>query len=59
MLCGFFFFGPEEEPPPHPITDTGLRTIFGSAFAQIEDAAVPDSLPLFTGKERWQVWRRK
>lgn len=59
VLCGFFFFGPEDEPPPHPISATELLAIFGHAFERIEDAHVPDSLPLFAGKERWQVWRRR
>ena len=59
VLCGFFFFGPEDEPPPHPISDAELRRILEIGFVQVEDKAVPDSLPLFAGKERWQVWRRK
>jgi hypothetical protein len=25
---------------------------------KIEDAAVEDSIPVFEGKERWQVWQR-
>jgi len=26
---------------------------------RIEDAPVGDSIPVFEGKERWQVWRRR
>lgn len=59
VLCGFFFFGPEDEPPPHPIAEDELWLILGHDFERIEDKAVPDSLPLFAGKERWQVWQRK
>lgn len=59
VLCGFFFFGPEEEPPPYPIRDGELGLILESNFERIEDKKVSDSLPLFAGKERWQVWRRK
>ena len=59
VLCGFFFFGPEDDPPPHPIDEAGLKQILGSDFEKVEDMAVLDSLPLFAGKERWQVWRRQ
>jgi len=59
VLCGFFFFGPEDEPPPHPVRDDELRLILENDFERTENEAVPDSLPLFAGKERWQVWRRK
>ena len=30
-----------------------------TAFAEVEDAAVDDSIPVFSGRERWQVWRRR
>ena len=58
ILCGFFFFGPEDEPPPHPISHSQLDDLLGGYFRRIEDKAVDDSLPLYTGKERWQIWRR-
>jgi Thiopurine S-methyltransferase (TPMT) len=59
LLCGFFFFGPEDEPPPYPISQDELNELLGNWFEKIEDDAVQDSLPLYAGKERWQVWRRK
>ncbi len=59
VLCGFFFLGPEDEPPPHPLTQQQINTLLNAAFELTEDFPVPDSLPLFTGKERWQVWRRR
>ncbi len=59
LLCGFFFHGPEEEPPPHPLSPQEISGLFSPAFTLIEDLPVPDSLPLFAGKERWQVWRRR
>lgn len=58
VLCGFFFHGPEEEPPPYPLTPQEISDLLSPAFDLIEDQPVPDSLPLFAGKERWQVWRR-
>jgi hypothetical protein len=59
ILCGFFFLGPEEEPPPYPITQYQLDELLGGSFEKVEDNAVEDSLPLYAGKERWQIWRRK
>lgn len=59
LLCGFFFFGPEDEPPPYPISQGQLDELLGGCFEKKEDEAVQDSLPLYAGKERWQVWRRK
>jgi SAM-dependent methyltransferase len=59
ILCGFFFLGPEDEPPPYPISQDQLDELLGGWFQKIEDKAVEDSLPLFAGKERWQIWRRE
>jgi hypothetical protein len=28
-------------------------------FKRIEDAAVDDSISVFSGRERWQIWRRR
>ncbi len=59
VLCGFFFLGPEDEPPPYPLSQGQFDALLGEAFERIEDLPVPDSLPLYAGKERWQVWRRR
>jgi SAM-dependent methyltransferase len=59
LLCGFFFLGPEDEPPPYPISQDQLDKLLGSWFEKIEDNAVEDSLPLYASKERWQIWKRK
>ena len=59
LLCGFFFLGPEDEPPPYPISQGHVEELLGGWFEKLEDNAVEDSLPLHAGKERWQVWRRK
>jgi len=58
VLCGFFFLGPEDEPPPHPLSQEQINALLGADFELTEDMSVPDSLPLFAGKERWQIWRR-
>lgn len=59
VLCGFFFFGPEKGPPPYPI---GRAELFARMHPDFEiqiDEPVGDSLPLYGGKERWQVWRKR
>lgn len=60
-LAGIFFHGQEPEPPPYPLTPAAAAALFGTALALVEDEAIPaaDSLPLYAGGERWQVWRRR
>jgi hypothetical protein len=59
VLCGFFFLGPEEEPPPYPISQDQLDELLCGWFENVEDKPVEDSLALYAGKERWQIWTRK
>lgn len=59
LLAGFFFFDAGERGPPYPLNAPDeLSELLEPAFERIEDAAVPDSIEVFKGKERWQVWRR-
>jgi SAM-dependent methyltransferase len=60
-LIGVFAYGEESEPPPFPLTPEQAEALFGAHFVLEEDVAIPaeESLPLFQGKERWQVWRRR
>jgi SAM-dependent methyltransferase len=55
-LISFFLYGHEEKPPPYPLTETTARQLFGRNFARVTDEPVVDSLPLFAGRERWQIW---
>ena len=57
-LAGFFFFGEEERGPPFGLRSGEPGSLLGGAFAPLADAAVDDSIPIFAGRERWQVWRR-
>ena len=46
--------------PPFGLKPEELETAArDAAFDRIEDAAVADSIPVFAGRERWQVWRRR
>ncbi len=60
-LAGFFFFDDNERGPPFGISRERLDELLGGDFERIEDEAIPpsESLPVFQGKERWQVWRRR
>lgn len=58
-LAGYWFFDDNDRGPPFGITRPRMDELFGGAFECVEDAPVPDSIPVFAGKERWQVWRRR
>jgi SAM-dependent methyltransferase len=59
LLAGFFFFDVNPKGPPFGITAEQLDALLTPHFERIADAAVADSIAVFEGKERWQVWRRK
>jgi len=58
-LAGFFFWSDDERGPPFGLKRGELEALLSSAFDQIEDVAVADSIPVFAGRERWQIWRRR
>jgi SAM-dependent methyltransferase len=60
VLAGFFYFDAGERGPPFALhSQAELDALLCPAFERVEDAAVEDSIPVFEGKERWQVWRRR
>jgi hypothetical protein len=60
LLAGFFFFDAGERGPPFPLhSQDELDRLLRGGFERIEDAPAPDSVDVFRGKERWQVWRRQ
>ena len=60
-LAGFFYFDDNERGPPFGISQRGLDELLLPEFELSEDLAISpeQSIPVFKGKERWQVWRRK
>ncbi len=56
-LAGFFFFEDGERGPPFGLKSGELEALLGEHFEQASDAAVQDSIPIFSGKERWQIWK--
>ena len=60
LLAGFFFFDAGERGPPFPLHGQGeLDALLAPAFTRIDDRGVADSIDVFRGKERWQVWQRQ
>ena len=60
VIAGFFFFDDGERGPPFPLrSQDELDGLLSGAFVRMEDEPVGDSIPVFRGKERWQVWRRQ
>ena len=58
-LAGFFFLRETEKGPPFGTSPAALQALLERDFEQVEDAPVGDSLAVFQGAERWQVWRRR
>lgn len=57
-VAGLFFFEDGERGPPFGVKSGELEMLLGGHFERSADAAVSDSIPIFAGKERWQVWTR-
>lgn len=58
-VAGFFFFEDGERGPPFGLKTGELEALFGERFDRTADSEVDDSIPIFAGKERWQVWSRR
>ena len=58
-LAGFFFFDDEPKGPPFGILPEQLESLLLPHFERLEDAPADDSIAVFAGRERWQVWRRR
>lgn len=58
LLAGYFFFSDEPKGPPFGIAPTALQALLTPAFELLEERSVADSIPVFAGREVWQVWRR-
>jgi SAM-dependent methyltransferase len=57
VLAGFFFFGDGDRGPPFALHAGEIESLLGGRFVCEMDAAVDESVPVFAGRERWQVWR--
>ncbi|MBL8398511.1 MAG: methyltransferase domain-containing protein [Candidatus Accumulibacter sp.] len=58
-LAGYFFLGDTLKGPPFAIPPEQLDDLLRPAFVCQVNRPAADSLPIFAGRERWQVWRRR
>lgn len=58
LLAGYFFFDHAAKGPPFGIDEARLQSLMAPFFERLDDAPASDSIAVFAGKERWQVWRR-
>lgn len=61
ILAGFFYFDDNAKGPPFGIEPGALDALLAPAFERVDDRPVPSaqSLAVFEGRERWQVWLRR
>ncbi|MDD5296942.1 MAG: methyltransferase domain-containing protein [Rhodocyclaceae bacterium] len=58
LLAGFFFFRDDPKGPPFGTSPEALRELLSPWFECLEDRPAAESIAVFSGFERWQVWRR-
>ncbi len=58
-LAGYFFVCDQLKGPPFGVLPTQLNELLLPNFECLADQPVTDSIPVFAGRERWQVWRRR
>jgi SAM-dependent methyltransferase len=59
-LAGFFYFDQGDRGPPFALhAQAELDALLAGWFTRREDAPVADSIAVFEGKERWQVWQKR
>lgn len=59
LLAGYFFLGATPKGPPFGIDAPELAGMMEASFEKLVDEPVSDSIPVFAGRERWMVWRRR
>jgi thiopurine S-methyltransferase len=57
-LAGFFYLDDNRRGPPFGIAREALAELL-ERFERVEDRPAAQSLGVFQGKERWQVWKRR
>ena len=59
QLVGLFFYGDKPRGPPFGTSPEELHGLLDPGFELLEDRVAAESLAVFQGGERWQVWRRR
>lgn len=58
VIAGYWFFDDNPKGPPFGTSEAELQALLGERFARTSDEPVDDSIPVFQGRERWQVWKK-
>lgn len=58
-LIGFFVEDDNPKGPPFGLKSGELEELLSPAFTLLDKTVPQDSIPVFAGKETWQVWARK
>ena len=58
VIAGFFFFADTPKGPPFGTSASELNGLLQPQFERVDDRPVADSIQVFAGKERWQVWKK-
>jgi hypothetical protein len=59
LLAGFFFYPSNPKGPPFGTSPEELHALLDRRFELREDHTAAQSLLVFAGGERWQVWERR
>ncbi|MBI2312437.1 MAG: methyltransferase domain-containing protein [Betaproteobacteria bacterium] len=59
LLAGYFYYHDEQRGPPFGTNEQELTELMEKSFERIANEFVTDSIDVFVGKERWQVWQRR
>ena len=56
---GFFYFDAGARGPPFGLKPGEQEALLAPHFSLVEERDPADSVPVFKGKEKWQVWRKR
>ena len=59
FLAGFYYFDAAPKGPPFGIAPAEQEGLLSPYFDRLADAPAAQSVPIFAGKERWQLWLRR
>ncbi len=59
LLIGFFFYDTNESGPPFGLRQGELDDLLNGRFVLAAEEQPCSSVPVFAGRERWQMWRRE
>lgn len=59
LLAGYFYRENKSGGPPFAMGEDTLATLLSDNFVHLEKTPAADSIPIFAGRESWEVWQRK